>query len=181
MFCIFIHKYRALHFLFLLISRLGIHNFLTLHPCWKQHFLINPDLVISFYFIFSKFTDNDTQETTATSTELSNTEMENTSLAMDTSHRQLQLNRISTGNHNSIENNKRQPSMNRRQQQLKQTSHQNIKSTDSNCYSIKFIRYILHTFNVMFFVSILEVFSHKFYLLFSCFQRFLFVCLFVEF
>lgn len=96
--------------------------------------------------------------------------MENTSLAMDTSHRQLQLYRISTGNHNSIENNKRQPSMNRRQQQFKQTSHQNIKSTDSNCYSIKFIRYILHTFNVMFFVSTLEVFSHEFYLLFLVFS-----------
>lgn len=45
---------------------------------------------------------------------------------------------------------------NQQRQLLNQSSHQpkkNMKSNESNCYSVNFIRYILQTFNVLFFVS----------------------------
>lgn len=48
---------------------------------------------------------------------------------------------------------RQQPSPNQWHTRSQRTMTRNAKSTDSGCFSIKFIRYILHTFNLMFLVS----------------------------
>lgn len=72
--------------------------------------------------------------------------MGKTALAMERSHSQS-LSHTNNNNNNSGHN--------QRRQLLKHsTQPNNAKSNDSNCFSVNFIRYILQTFNVLFFVSI---------------------------
>lgn len=73
--------------------------------------------------------------------------MGKTALAMERSHSQSQ-------SHMNNDSGKLQ----RRQLLEHSTQPKNAKSNDSNCFSVNFIRYILQTFNVLFFVSIYRIF-----------------------